>query len=198
MNPSFLQQKRGRAHSAAFTLIELLVVISIIAILAGLAFPAVSNALGQGKKTQARNDVQQIVAAIKAYQAEYNRLPSETSSNDNSAEQNLSEEEFGRLMQALVGKDTTLNPRGIVFIEPKVTRNKKGGMDSQSYIYYDPWGNAYVVKLDTSYDSKINYYNPGGASEPNVYGSAVAVSPGPNGKIEDPYSTSSDDITSFK
>lgn len=198
MNPSSQQQKRGRARSAAFTLIELLVVISIIAVLAGLAFPAVSNALGQGKKTQARNDVQQIVAAIKAYQAEYNRLPSETSSNDNSAEQNLGDEEFAKVMQALVGKDTTLNPRGIVFIEPKVTRNKKGGMDSESYIYYDPWGKSYVVKLDTSYDSKINYYNPGGSGEPNVYGSAVAVSAGPNGKLEDPYASGTDDITSFK
>lgn len=193
-----LPTKSGRSRSAAFTLIELLVVISIIAVLASLAVPAVNNAMVQGKKTQARNDVQQIIAGIKAYQTEYGRLPTQKTASDNAGEQNLSEEEFGKVMQVLVGKDTTLNPRGIVFLEPKVARSKRGGMDPQTYIYYDPWGKAYIVKLDTSYDNKIDYYNPGGSSEPNVYATAVGISAGPNGTVEDPYKAGSDDITSFK
>jgi prepilin-type N-terminal cleavage/methylation domain-containing protein len=43
-----------------FTLIELLVVISIIAILASLAIPAVSNALVRGQMTQTLNNARQL------------------------------------------------------------------------------------------------------------------------------------------
>ena len=48
--------------STAFTLVELLVVISIIAILAGLSFPAVSGAMDSAKKTQAKSNAVQISA----------------------------------------------------------------------------------------------------------------------------------------
>lgn len=46
-----------------------------------------------------------------------------------------------------------MNPRGIMFFEPKVTKNKKGGLDGGKY--YDPWGTEYQITLDTSYDNKI-------------------------------------------
>ena len=44
----------------AFTLIELLVVISIIAILASLAIPAVTGALTRGQMTQTLNNARQL------------------------------------------------------------------------------------------------------------------------------------------
>lgn len=46
-----------------FTLIELLVVISIIAILASLAIPAVSSALTRGQMTQTLNNARQLTLA---------------------------------------------------------------------------------------------------------------------------------------
>src|SRR5213083_1421074 len=60
---------------AAFTLIELLVVIAIIAILIGLLFPAFSAVQNQAKRTQAKNDLTQIVTALNAYYTEYGKYP---------------------------------------------------------------------------------------------------------------------------
>src|SRR5437016_11848696 len=72
-NPAVIQKSPGR--SSAFTLIELLVVIAIIAILIGLLFPAFSAVQNQAKKTQAKNDLTQIVNAVNAYYTEYGKYP---------------------------------------------------------------------------------------------------------------------------
>ncbi len=72
--PSTLNSVRGRGPSA-FTLIELLDVISIIAILMGLLFPAFKSVQDQAKKTQAKNDMMQIVTAVNAYNTDYGVYP---------------------------------------------------------------------------------------------------------------------------
>ena len=58
-----------------FTLIELLVVITIIVILMGLLFPAFRGVQDQAKKTQAKNDLTQIVTAVNAFYTEYGKYP---------------------------------------------------------------------------------------------------------------------------
>src|SRR6184192_3089348 len=70
MHPRIVGRSRG-----AFTLIELLVVIAIIAILIGLLFPAFSAVQNQAKRTQAKNDLTQIVNAVNAYYTEYGQYP---------------------------------------------------------------------------------------------------------------------------
>ncbi|MFM8981956.1 MAG: type II secretion system protein, partial [Spartobacteria bacterium] len=67
-NPS---PARSRAEWQGFTLIELLVVISIIAVLAALAFPAVNGAMDSARKARAKSDVAQIATAVVAYETEY-------------------------------------------------------------------------------------------------------------------------------
>ena len=52
---------------AGFTLIELLVVIAIIAIIAGMAAPALQNAMVSGRQTQATSNARQIGLAMKMY-----------------------------------------------------------------------------------------------------------------------------------
>jgi prepilin-type N-terminal cleavage/methylation domain-containing protein len=59
--------KKSHAESGAFTLIELLVVISIIAILAGIAAPALTGAIFTGKITQAVNSVRQVGLGLRLY-----------------------------------------------------------------------------------------------------------------------------------
>jgi len=172
---------------SAFTLIELLVVIAIIAILAGLAFPALQSALGSGKKAQARNDVQQIAAAIRAFELEYGRQPSTESSQDKWIGESNED-----VIKALLGMDSALNPRNVKFLEPKLVDGTAGGVNRSSFRFYDPWGSPYYIKLNTDYDNKIDHYG-------NQMVSVVVHSTGPDktmgkgDKIE-----GSDDITNFR
>ena len=57
-----------------FTLVELLVVIGIIAILAGLVIPAVIRAQMQGRITQAKSDMANILLALKGVESTYNKM----------------------------------------------------------------------------------------------------------------------------
>lgn len=57
----------GTKTQRGFTLIELLVVITIIAILAGLAFPAFAKISEKGKITQAINNCKQIIISLRLY-----------------------------------------------------------------------------------------------------------------------------------
>jgi prepilin-type N-terminal cleavage/methylation domain-containing protein len=194
----------SKRRVAAFTLIELLVVISIIAILAGLAFPAVNGAINSARKAQARNDVQQIVAAVKAFQAEYGRMPTTTAPGDPSDEQGdafhdqaTSDVVIRILMNGETGT-AKLNSKGTVFLEAKATKTKKGGVDLTDFKFYDPWGTPYAIKLDNNYTGKIVY--PSGGT-PNIYNSAMAVSAGPDKQFGDPNDATGpgkDDICSFK
>jgi prepilin-type N-terminal cleavage/methylation domain-containing protein len=135
--------------SAAFTLVELLVVISIIAILAGLSFPAVSGAMDSAKKTQAKSNAVQIATAVTAYEMEYGKLPAFTGTT---------------VDKTLVDILTTNNSRGIVFLEAQAWKKGKGGTNSVGYC--DPWDSTkpYAIALDTDYDNKVAVSTNGGAS----------------------------------
>ncbi len=117
---------RLRRHSA-FTLIELLVVIAILAILAGIAFPAMQGAIDSAKRGQARNDANQIASAIKAYRLEFGRLPS-----------------AGSEIAAITGD----NPKKIIFLEAKQAKDGKNGISGGTML--DPWGSAYEIQTDES------------------------------------------------
>ena len=154
---------------SAFTLIELLVVIAIIAILAGLAFPAVQGAMGSAKKAQARNDVNQLAAAVKAFQLEYGRHPG-TASTDGPAPADF---------MAILTSTNSQNPRGIVFFEPKMAKGGKGGLDGTTY--KDPWGAAYEITLDSNYDNKIR--TDVGAGNQTYFTTVIVQSAGPDTNI---------------
>jgi prepilin-type N-terminal cleavage/methylation domain-containing protein len=143
-NPS---PARSRTERQGFTLIELLVVISIIAVLAGLAFPAVNGAMDSARKARAKSDVTQIATAVVAYETEYGVLPTVTSSNVDST---------------LIGMLTGNNTRKIVFLEASAWKKGKGGTNS-SGAFCDPWDSTNIYKIsldsgtsdDTNYDNKI-------------------------------------------
>lgn len=154
---------------SAFTLIELLIVIAIIAILAGLAFPAMQGALGSGKKAQARNDIAQLVAAAKSFQLEYARLPViNQSGSDTTPAPNQD------VLAALTSSNVA-NPRGTVFFEPKQAKAGKGGLDGG--VYKDPWGTAYQFFLDFDYDGRIRRNNQ------TNFTTIIVESAGPDGSM---------------
>ena len=137
----------------AFTLIELLVVISIIAILASLAFPAIGGAMDSAKKTTAKNAAVQIANAVVAYETEYGRLPPISSSSSSS---DVSGEPVGSFLTAILGgsANNTNNARAIVFIELPAYKKGKGGTNTSGE-YLDPWGGTYRISLDYGYDNSI-------------------------------------------
>ena len=171
-----LQRRHGQR--AAFTLIELLVVIAIIAILIGLLFPAFRAVQDQAKRTQAKNDLTQIVNAVNAFYTDYGKYPIATNDNiigpDNSG-----------LMYTLRADSTNANsnpnvnnatnPRVIVFINPPYVKNdtagqRRSGVSPTDGRYYDPWGSPYRITIDGDYTNTIN---------PNPYTANTGAGPSP-------------------
>ena len=157
-------------NAAAFTLIELLVVIAIIIILAGLLFAGLRGAQEQARRTQAKNDLTQIVTAVNAYYTEYGKYPLAASDGavDTVFGSALTNNNLFDVLRATgLGRDTVnpadtsgninLNLRRIVFISPPDAKDpakpRSGiGTDRQ---WYDPWGTPYVIEIDGNYDNQI-------------------------------------------
>jgi len=161
----------------AFTLIELLVVITTVAILLGLLFPTFRGIQDQAKRTQAKNDLTQIVTAINAFYTEYGKYPLSTSS-DTTFGPGGSPTTNETLLSELRGLSaTTLNPRQIVFISPPYVKNPanpRSGIATQATNInlisvaigdlVDPWGTPYNVRIDGNYDNQVaNAYTDGSA-----------------------------------
>ncbi|HVF72721.1 MAG TPA: prepilin-type N-terminal cleavage/methylation domain-containing protein [Chthoniobacterales bacterium] len=172
--------------SAAFTLIELIVVIMIIAVLVGLSFPVYQGVQNSAKKTQAKNDVTQIVTAVNAFYTEYGRYPIDsTVITDTGATFGQGSSNSRVLFDTLRGKTTTLNTRQIVFISPPEDTNQdkakgKIGRDGQ---FYDPWGSAYLVRMDANYDNEVDnpYYPDTTAGPEKIRQGVLGWSLGKNG-----------------
>jgi prepilin-type N-terminal cleavage/methylation domain-containing protein len=194
-----------RRVDCGFSLVELLVVISIIGLLAGLSSVAISKAMESGKKAKAKGDLTAIVAAVKAYKAEYGRFPSNAGPSDDehiyasyaTSQNKFSTQPYGKssdLIAILCGQDRNgLNPKKIRFLEP--------GKMSDQYVWLDPWGKAeYCVMFDTNEDGGIEYWGDGNWEHPNIRMSVVAVSAGPNNTVDGGAENSSkcDDIFSWK
>jgi prepilin-type N-terminal cleavage/methylation domain-containing protein len=144
---------------AGFTLIELLVVIAIIIVLAGLLYPAYQAAQNQAKRTQAKNDLTQIVTAVNAYYTEYGKYPLVTADTTYGPAGNLNDLLFNELRATAAA---TQNPRQIVFINPPYVKdpaNPRSGIGTPTGTgpdqYYDPWGTPYVIKIDGDYNNQL-------------------------------------------
>ena len=70
--PSRLDRPRSISYSPAFTLIELLVVITIIAILAGMLLPALSNSKLKAQGIQCMNNHRSLLLAWRMYNDDNN------------------------------------------------------------------------------------------------------------------------------
>ncbi|SRR6266545_2292909 len=173
-------------HERAFTLIELLVVIAIIAILIGLLFPAFQAVQSQARRTQAKNDLTQIVTAVNAFYTEYGRYPT-AATNDVvygsttinvtiSGPANFTNNVLFNELRACTAAGpscsgaSVFNTRQIVYISPPDVKDPSqpksgiGIIGTGTYPtpvgqFWDPWGVPYNVRIDGDYDnSAINPY----------------------------------------
>jgi prepilin-type N-terminal cleavage/methylation domain-containing protein len=172
--------RRSPNGVAAFTLLELLTVIVLAAILIGIGYPTFISILEKARKTQAANDMSQIVTAVNAYYTEYGKYPVDVASGNKDAyfgsgavpSTSLSYGNNGALFDVLrnntssttisanvcptVNLVTCLNPRGIVFIQPPISKSgTKGGVNSTTGVWYDPWGSPYNVAIDVNYNNIV-------------------------------------------
>jgi prepilin-type N-terminal cleavage/methylation domain-containing protein len=189
--------KNHTKRNQAFTLIELLTVIAIIAVLAGLLFPAFQSAMRKGETAQAQTDIKMIESAIQAYHLQYGLYPVvPLSNNDNGGDYCFGGlggyANNGQLMDILRSFDRgpgnsgfANNLRKIVFINAS-----QKSLDSTGN-YLDPWGRQYEITIDTGNDNICNGLKGGYADVPNR--TVVVWSCGPDGK---PNTT--DDIRSWK
>ena len=201
-------------HHRAFTVLELLVVIAIISILAGLLFPAFIGAQNSAKKTQAKNDLTQIVTAVNAFYTEYGKYPlvtADTTYGPGGTANNLL---FNELRSTAAA---TQNPRKIVFISPpdvKNASNPRSGIALQATTIngisvaigdlVDPWGTPYNVRIDGGYDNQVaNPYALNAGATPNLTIGVIAWSLGKDqlggaGSADKNAGTAADDVISWQ
>ena len=158
---------RNAECDRAFTLIELLVVITIIAILMALLFPAFKGVQDQAKRTQAKNDLTQIVTAVNAFYTEYGQYPCNAQSGADSSDYFSGDDSNAatqaKLFTDLRGiqglSDPLVNPKVISFIQVPSAKTvahaqARSGICDQGH-WHDPWGWVYRVKLDNNYNNQI-------------------------------------------
>jgi prepilin-type N-terminal cleavage/methylation domain-containing protein len=181
--------RRIGKHVSGFTLLELLIVIAIIAILAGLLFPAFMGAQKAAKKTQAKNDLTQIVTAVNGFYTEYGKYPLVTDDTPLSSTTDL----FYTLRavgdKGGANANNAINTRQIVFLSPpdvKDTANPRSGIGTDGQ-WYDAWGTTYKITINGTYDNGVpNPYGPdppGGAGPDPIRQGVIAWSFGPNGLL---------------
>ena len=173
----------------------------------GLLFPAFRGVQDQAKKTQAKNDLTQIVTAVNAYYTEYGKYPlPAAASGDGYPSGGTTGTSSKSVLGPLRGLDPTLNPRQIVFFSPpdaKDQTNSRSGIKTADGQFYDPWGIPYGVTIDADYDNQVpNPYNPNeGAGAGEIRQGVIAWSVGKDttlGNKGDKNFTSSDDVISWQ
>jgi len=187
----------------SFTLVELLVVIAIIAILAGLLLPAILLGKQKGRVAQAKADMKSIITAMKAVEGTYQQMVKAggymptVGADDFTGCITLgkssitnSEDAYDKYIVELTdpanGKVFTLtnplniNRRKIKFLDAKSAYDPdKEISDNKKYLWRDPWGNPYILIINTDFTGKIP--NPTDKTNKSLSGSVVAYSCGPNG-----------------
>ena len=147
----------------SFTLVELLVVIAIIAILMALLFPAFTGVQDQAKRTQAKNDIAQIVTAVNAFYTEYGQYPCDAQTGNDGADFFADDDNANNTLFDILrgdpanGNVQTYNPKAIAFFQPTIAKdlaNPRSGIGGNGRLY-DPWGSCYRVRMDNNYSGAV-------------------------------------------
>jgi general secretion pathway protein G len=125
------------------TLIEILVVVTILGILAALIVPRVVGRTDDARVAAARQDIAQLLQALKLYRLDNGRYPT-----------------AGQGLRALVEKPST---------EPLPPNWKAGGYLDSPTLHKDPWGNEYQY-LNPGIHSEVDVLSYGRDGQPGGEG----------------------------
>jgi prepilin-type N-terminal cleavage/methylation domain-containing protein len=204
-NINSVMKTHSSRRAYGFTLVELLVVIAIIAVLAGAGFAAGNAAIQKAKKTTAMATCIALESAVNNFYTEYGAMPTSGSAD----ERIETDSKTNKTILALLGQDTTLNPRGIKFLSVKEGK-KVGTKGMNGLIYtangafdglYDPWGGSYKIVIDGDYDETLKAADvkPKGATAGvQLNGRRVAAwSDGADGKDTGKNGKAADDVVTW-
>ena len=186
IKPDSLLSMRNPRTRAAFTLIELLTVIAIIAVLMGLLLPTLEIARKNAMKTEAKNDLTQLVGAVKNFYTEYGYYPIDPQLEQGTprdveygATGEIHNQDVINVLRADNNPADTLatsgssplslNPRDINYLDlqpVKDNTNPRSGLgtaatqgpyaNGKAGDWYDPWGAPYIIAMDGNNDGYID------------------------------------------
>ncbi len=180
---------------------------AVLIILMGLAFPAFTSVQNSARKTQAKNDLVQIVTAASAFYTEYGKYPTAAADDPAAKVGPGGTGPTTSLFNALRGLDAATNPRQIVFMSPPEAKDQtspRSGIKTSDGQLFDPWGVAYAIDMDANYNNEIPnpYTADTGAGSANIRQGVIAWSLGKNGPLGGSGAKSSansnDDIISWQ
>ena len=101
-----------------------------------------------------KRGLKDLQLALRHYRYEYESWP-EIDSLKNSELQPV--QIRGKLLQALLGEVSDLNPKGISFFEFRQAAEGVSGLtgEGETLALHDPWGSCYWLMLDTNQDDRI-------------------------------------------
>lgn len=186
-----------RRRGPGFTLVELLVVIAIVAVLASILLPVLAHVKKRTMVMKARQEIQALVAAIKAYEGDYNRHPCSPAAEKVSAGRDFT---FGTSGVGLSGSGSPIenglgyetnnsevvtillaadrganlnharNTRKTRYLEARMVSGRTAGVSLEDYVARDPWGGPYFITFDMNDDGRCldAYYRRALVSERQV------------------------------
>lgn len=173
--------KSSTHHASGFTLIELLVTIAVIGILASLAGLGIKSALAAAKANIAASEAIVIASAVNQFKDDYGWFPVPAAAQGDTALENaqpLTAAAAAEIIQLLIASDDNpnldqVNPRKKVFLDVDFA--------ADDGVILDPYGNAYLIKLDLDYNETVEF-----GSGPEEYRTEVIVwSTGPDVSDDD-------------
>ncbi len=178
--------------SLIWKLTKIALILFVLLLITGLLFP-VNRCRTPSKRTWAKNDVVQIVNAIKNFNVEYGYYPQVT--EDGSCESAAAN---AKLFRILSGTDMKGNPKAIRFMEIPKAKKSRGlfhsGIDPQTGAWNDPWGHFYRVRI-TDY-SALSPKSPYIDEKTPTFSDCLAWSLGKDGIQGE--KNDSDDVTSWR
>lgn len=158
--------KRGKSRSEtgreAFTLIEIMVVLVIITILVTLLYTVIARSRPKVNVSEARAQVKALEMALRNYKSVYGEWPACVYDGWSEGDGIFTFDNMN-IVSNLVG----YNPRKIAFFqtdESDLTQTNAMGVSEWLRFFSDPWGNAYVICVDSDNDNKVTI----GTSKPMV------------------------------